>query len=266
MSKPSDASQLDRVRERFTRTAQQFAKFSLSVRTAEAEKLVSLAAPRGDEQALDLACGPGTFTRAFAPRVRRITGLDLTPALLAQAQAAAAKQGLTNTGFVCGTATALPFVDGSLDLVTCGYSVHHFGEPAAALAEVARVLRRGGKLALMDLIVPGEVDAEAGRVNNEIEIVRDASHENTFFAAELRALVEATGLRALAEQADDRTRGFNDWMQIAGWSVADPAYSRTRELMEESIAGDTSRFHARLLPNGDMEMVQTSLLLIAEKT
>lgn len=265
MSKISDANQLDRVRERFTRTAQQFASFSLAVRAAEAEKLVTLAAPHGDERALDLACGPGTFTRAFAPRVRQITGLDLTPAMLAKAQAATRQQGLANAEFACGTATALPFAGGSVDLVACGYSVHHFGEPAAALKEVARVLRRGGKLALMDLIVPGEVHATAGRANNEIEIARDASHETTFFAGELRGLVEAAGLRVVAEQMDDRTRGFNDWMQIAGWSVADAAYARTRGLMEASIAGDTARFHARLLADGDIEMVQTSLLLVAEK-
>ncbi len=259
-------SQLDRVRERFTRTAQQFASFSLAKRSAEAEKLVALAAPRGDEAALDLACGPGTFTRAFAPRVRRITGLDLTPALMAHAQAAAAQAGLAHTAFACGNATALPFADDSLDLVTCGYAIHHFGDPVSALGQVARALRSGGKLALIDIIVPGEISRAAGQANNEIERVRDASHETTFFAAGLRGLVEAAGLRVAAEQIDERVRSFDDWMQIAGWQRGDVAYRRTRALMEAAIPGDVSRFHTRSIAGStDLEFVQTSLLLVAEK-
>ncbi len=262
----TDQKQLDRVRERFTRTAQQFASFSLAKRSAEAEKLVALAAPRGDEAALDLACGPGTFTRAFAPRVRRLTGLDLTPALMAHARAAAAQAGLGHTAFACGTATALPFANRSFDLVTCGYSVHHFGEPAAALREVARVLRAGGRLALMDMIVPGEMSREAGEANNAIERARDASHETTFFAAGLRGLAEAAGLRVAGEQIDERTRSFDDWMQIAGWQRGDVAYQRTRALMEAAIPGDVSRFATRTIPGStDLEFVQTSLLLVAEK-
>jgi len=261
----ADPKQLERVRERFTRTAQQFAAFSLATRSAEAEKLAELAAPRGDERALDLACGPGTFTRAFARRVRSIVGLDLTPPLMQQGRAAAAAEGSVSVAWGCGNAAALPFAEGAFDLATCGYSLHHFGEPAEALAEVARVLRAGGRLALMDLIVPGEVLSAAGAANNEIEIARDASHETTFFAAELRARVEAAGLRVAAEQTDTRTRSFSDWMRIAGWEPGDAAYASTRALMEKYMPDDASRFHARPLPDGDIEFVQTSLLLVAEK-
>ena len=78
------------------------------------------------------------------------------PALLAQAQAAALEPGLGNISFVRANVTAVPLSDSSIDLASCGYSVHHFGDPAAALAEAARVLRPGGRLALIDLIVPGD--------------------------------------------------------------------------------------------------------------
>lgn len=258
-------SQLERVKERFTRTAQQFATFSLAKRSAEAEKLIALAAPRGNERALDVACGPGTFTSAFARRVRWMVGLDLTAPLMEQGRAAAEAEGIGNVAWGCGNAAALPFAGGAFDLVTCGYAVHHFGEPAKALAEISRVLRPGGRLALIDLIVPGEESPEAGAANNEIEIVRDASHETTFFATGLRALVEATGLHAVASAEDERKRTFDDWMQIAGWRPGDEAYASTRALMEKHRAGNVSRFHACPLPNGDIEFVQTSLLLVAEK-
>jgi ubiquinone/menaquinone biosynthesis C-methylase UbiE len=262
----SDKAQLERVKERFTRTAQQFASFSLAKRSAEAEKLVALAAPRGTERALDVACGPGTFARAFAHRVRWIAGVDLATPMMLRGRAAAAEESIGNLAWSCGNAAALPFADGTFDLVTCGYAVHHFGQPSVSLAEMARVLRRGGKLALMDLIVPGEESAEAGRANNEIEIVRDGSHETTFFAAGLHALIERAGLRVLAREVDERTRQYDEWMQIAGWQPGDEAYARTRALMEKWMAGDLSRFHARPLPDDDIEFVQTSLLLVAEKT
>ncbi len=258
-------SQLERVRERFTRTAQQFASFSLAKRSAEAGKLVALAAPRGEERALDVACGPGTFARAFARRVRWIAGVDVATPMMVKGREAAAAEGIVNLTWGCGNAALLPFAAATFDLVTCGYAVHHFGQPAVALAEIARVLHPGGRLALMDLVVPGEESAEVGAANNEIEIARDASHETTFFAAGLRALAERAGLRVIASEVDERTRTFDDWMQIAGWKLGDAPYASTRQLMEKWMVGDASRFLARPLPDGDIEFVQTSLLLVAEK-
>jgi ubiquinone/menaquinone biosynthesis C-methylase UbiE len=165
MSTADHHKQLDRVRERFTRTAEQFAKFSLSTRSDEAELLVRLLAPRGQETALDLACGPGTFLLALAPRVKFIHGLDLTLPLIKQAQDRAANQRLTNLAFHCGEATAVPLADASMDLAVCGYSLHHFAEPGRVVVELARVLRRSAHFGVVDLIVPGAAQAYA---NNEI--------------------------------------------------------------------------------------------------
>ncbi len=54
-----------------------------------------------------------------------------------------------------GDATALPFVDASFDLVFCRTAVHHFPDPAVVVAEMARVCRPGGRVAIADLIVLG---------------------------------------------------------------------------------------------------------------
>src|SRR2546425_3249371 len=84
-----DREQLERIRERFTRTAQSFAQFALGARGEEAERLARMAVPElrdaAGAVALDLACGPGTFTRAFAARVRPVVCLNFTPALGSQA-------------------------------------------------------------------------------------------------------------------------------------------------------------------------------------
>lgn len=257
--------QRDLVRARFTRTAEQFASFSLSTRAAEAGRLVALAAPRGDELALDLACGPGTFTRAFAPRVRFIHGLDITPALLAQARAAAAKENLSNCVFECGDAYALPYPSAKFDLAVCAYALHHMENPAAAMKELARVVRPGGRVAIADIVVPDGCDPAAA---NAIERARDASHCSTLLREELHSLCDAAGLLVVSTEPTERPRSFDDWMHIAGWRPGDPAYAVTRSLMLADVSSNRSGFRPRpaASPSSDFQFTQPSLFLIAEKS
>jgi 2-polyprenyl-3-methyl-5-hydroxy-6-metoxy-1,4-benzoquinol methylase len=71
----SEPSHLDKIRERFTATADVFAESARSMRVAEGERLAEHAttglALAAEALAIDVACGPGTFTRPLAPRVRR---------------------------------------------------------------------------------------------------------------------------------------------------------------------------------------------------
>jgi len=271
MTTSADRKHLDEVRTRFTRTAQEFARFALAARADEAERLALLAAPHGDELALDLACGPGTFTRAFAARVRQIYCLDLTPAMLDQARAAVARTGLANVAFACGDANALPFVDAALGLAVCGYSFHHFLNPACVIAELGRVVRRGGRVAAVDLIVPEGADPEW---NNRIERTRDPSHARTLTAAELSAMFEAVGLRVFAHEIAERLRRFNQWMENIGTLPGTPAYIETRRLLEAAMPSDRSGFRPRFVhamssehvsAQDEIEFVQTSLFVVAEK-
>ena len=269
-----DREQLDRVRDRFTRTAQQFARFALRTRREEAERLTRLLLdgfPKAARAlALDLACGPATFTRALAPHVQFVFGLDFTPAMLAEARAAATVAELTTVAFACADASALPLADAAIDLAVTGYSLHHFLRPERAMAELARVLRPGGRAALADIAVPEGGDGEA---NNRIECARDASHARTLNAAEIRALLEAAGLRTLVSEAGERQRQFDDWMQIAGWAPGTPAYNETRRLMLASLPGDTACFRPRcgigaaagVAGDEEIEFTQTSLFVVAEK-
>ena len=268
MNAGDEREQQERVRERFTRSADTFARFALSTRAGEAVHLAELAAAQPHDFALDLACGPGTFTLAVAARVKFVCGLDLTPAILALAQRAMYAAGLRNVALVCGAATALPYRDAAFDLATCGYALHHMPDPAAAVRELARALRRGGRVAIVDLIVP---EGAAPQVHNRIERARDNSHATTLTARKLHRLLESAGFHIRSSEQFERVRLFSDWMRIANWNPQDAAWIETRRLMEAAMSDDAAGYHARFAAaeSGDgppeIEFVQTALFAVGEK-
>jgi demethylmenaquinone methyltransferase/2-methoxy-6-polyprenyl-1,4-benzoquinol methylase len=111
--------------------------------------VAALALPKG-AVVLDLACGTGDFSRLGVRRGYRVVGADLSAGMLA-----ANGEG---TPVVEADAARLPFPDGTFDGVVCGYALRNFTDLEATLAESARVLRPGGRLAAL------EVDAPASRL------------------------------------------------------------------------------------------------------
>ncbi len=102
---------------------------------------------------LDLATGTGDLVLGAARRFPqvRVTGLDLTPAMLAIARRRVeAADCAARVTFVEGDAAHLPFEAASFDAVTCAFGFRNFPDPAAALAEVARVLVPGGTLLVLE--------------------------------------------------------------------------------------------------------------------
>jgi SAM-dependent methyltransferase len=112
----------------------------------------------GADTVLDVACGTGAFTREFARAAPRglAVGLDASRPMLAQAVAA---EGPENVAYVRGDAHALPFRDGAFDAVCCFAALYFIEEPFHALDEMVRVLRPGGRLALMTSVARGVVPA-----------------------------------------------------------------------------------------------------------
>jgi ubiquinone/menaquinone biosynthesis C-methylase UbiE len=93
----------------------------------------------------------------------QVTGVDMTPAMLARARRAAAQTGLTNVAFREGYGEALPVADGFADVVIANGVLNLMPDKSAALAEMARVLKRGGRLQIGDILVERPVPASAKR-------------------------------------------------------------------------------------------------------
>jgi ubiquinone/menaquinone biosynthesis C-methylase UbiE len=101
---------------------------------------------------LDIACGPGNFSRAFAAAVGAsglVVGLDASRTMLERGAADLGRSGLRNLALIRGDATALPFLDDRFGGVCCFAALHLFEDPYAGLDEMARVLVPGGRIALM---------------------------------------------------------------------------------------------------------------------
>ena len=101
---------------------------------------------------LDVACGAADVAEQVAPNVRQVVGVDLTPALLALGADRLRAAGIGNVLLQEGDAAALPFVDGSFDLVFCRAALHHFARPELQVAEMARVCRPDGRVVISDVV------------------------------------------------------------------------------------------------------------------
>src|SRR5579859_7497153 len=112
--------------------------------------LVELTDLTGSEHVLDVATGGGHAAFALAPHVAEMLALDLTRPMLEVAQKEANARQLHNIRFLEGDAQAMPCADASFDLVTCRKAAHHFPYVHQAVREWVRVLKPGGKLALVD--------------------------------------------------------------------------------------------------------------------
>jgi arsenite methyltransferase len=117
------------------------------------------------ERVADLGCGAGTDTLVAAQMVGPdgfVTGIDMTPEMLAKARTATSELGVTNVEFVEGEVERLPFEDGTVDVVISNGVIDLVPDKDAVFAEIFRVLKPGGRIQIADVTIQNPV-SEAGR-------------------------------------------------------------------------------------------------------
>ena len=126
----------------------------------------SLGELRTGERVVDVGCGAGIDSLIAAKKVGpegRVIGVDMTPAMLEKARQAAGATGLANVEFREGYAEALPVADGWADAVISNGVLNLMPDKTAALGEMARVLKPGGRLQIGDILVQKAVPDSAKR-------------------------------------------------------------------------------------------------------
>jgi ubiquinone/menaquinone biosynthesis C-methylase UbiE len=148
---------------------------------------------------LDIGCGTGTFAAMLAA-VRpnaRVVGLDYAEQM---ARGAAAKahqaQAHHRVRFLRGDSEHLPFADASFDFVTCSNSFHHYPHQQACVAEMARVLRPGGRLVLID----GFRDNVIGWITFDFVIAAVEKHVHHASWTQMRTYFQQAGLADIEQR------------------------------------------------------------------
>jgi ubiquinone/menaquinone biosynthesis C-methylase UbiE len=177
-----------------------------STERAAWDRILDLVIPkRPSLAALDAGCGTGFLSLEMAGRGHRVTGVDFAPAMIAAAKRKAALQGL-DIHFEQGDAEALPFPPGSFDLVISRHVLWTLPHPEAAIDEWKRVLRPGGRLAIIDGSRYDEASAppqrENARTSSEYAAIGD---KLPFYTGrpreEIEGILRAHGLVDIASDA-----------------------------------------------------------------
>jgi ubiquinone/menaquinone biosynthesis C-methylase UbiE len=231
------AGNRERIQAQFGDKADAYATSALHADPAHLDWLLELVQPQPGWRVLDVATGAGHTAHAVAPYVAQVVASDVTAAMARKARELAQDKGLATVTAAVAAAEALPFAAGRLDLVTCRLAAHHFPDPAQFLGEVRRVLRPGGKLALVDNVVPGSLlsgkkarlQQAAGRYINALERLRDPSHVRCLSVYEWRQAFLAAGLAIDDEALAWKWLNFGPWAARMG--VTEPVLTQLRVLL-----------------------------------
>ena len=116
------------------------------------ERMTAVSSLRGTETVADVGTGTGFVAAGIAPRVGRVLAVDNSTAMLEVARKNLHELEITNVELVEGDAGALPLETDSVDAAFANMVLHHAEDPAAMLKEMARVVRPGGTVAVVDEI------------------------------------------------------------------------------------------------------------------
>lgn len=230
----------EKIVDQFTRQAAQFARSATARSEDIQERIVRLAQPDPQAEALDVACGPGVLVCALATLVRHATGIDLTPAMLEQARTTQRDRGLSNVAWDLGDVGALPYEDGRFDIVTCRFAFHHFPEPLAVLREMRRVCRPGGRIVVAD----SAPAAEKADAFNAMEKMRDPSHTRALAVEQMRASFVHAGLPEPQVESTRLELDLDSFLARSYPREGDEA--RIRELFRRALDEDSLDVEPRL--------------------
>ena len=237
------------VQQQFGATAASYVTSKVHAQGASLARLVELVQPQADWQVLDVATAAGHTAFIFAPHVAHVFATDITPEMLTVAQEQATKKGIRNATTKLADAEALPFADGTFDLVTCRIAPHHFPNVGHFLAESARVLKSGGLLAVVDNFTPE--DQQAGAYIDGIERLRDPSHVHCLSQSEWKAGFAEAGFALLKHEIYDKSMEFLDWARRMNKDAAIEAQLRSLfldappsvvEFIRPKVAGEDIHF------------------------
>jgi SAM-dependent methyltransferase len=236
-------------------------------------RIIELAAPQQSWRALDVATGAGHMAAALAPHVASIVASDITDPMLAEAAKLAAARNLANMTTAKAEAGALPFANESFDLVCCRLAAHHFPDLRRFVGEVRRVLKNGGRFALVDNVAPdtqqlpkasaAERD-DASSAYNAFEKLRDPSHGYAPPPETWIELLEKDGFTIVAREQFGKELDFDSW--VTRMRCAPATVTELERILTEGPPHLRSFLQPRRDHQGALYFTLQELLIVADKT
>lgn len=180
--------------------------------------LLTLVPETGAGRLLDIGTGTGRVLELMAPRISQGVGVDASKAMLALARSRLARAGLPHCSVRLADMYRLPLADESFDLTVVQMVLHYAEDPPGVLAEVARVLRPGGRLIVIDLAQHDRQDL----------LARLAHRWQGFGDEAMRGLLAESGLVAGAPRTIDGPLAIRLWPATR---AADASSMRAREMV-----------------------------------
>jgi SAM-dependent methyltransferase len=209
MSEATDSHTVS-IRDEFAHQADSFARSPAMSLAETLDAVVELVPEDPAARWLEVACGPGLISRAMAPRVGSVQGLDLTPAMVEKARAEAATAGVDNVSFALGDATALDLPADSFDGAITRFSLHHIPGPVRVLEEMLRVVKPGGLVIVADHVT--DDNGAAAAWHEEVERLRDPSDWACLTVSRIEAMAERVGLEPDRDRVVPFRIPFDEWL------------------------------------------------------
>lgn len=251
----------DMIQKAFTEQAPKFETDKMNFTKQEyLDHIIEKMNPDPTDIVLEAAAGTCVCGRSIAPHAKIVTCLDMTPAMLEIGKAEAEKNGLSNMIFTLGDATELPFLENSFDIVFSRLAFHHFPDPKQCFSEMARVLKPGGKLVVIDM----EAAEESLRATeDEIEILRDGSHIHNLSSSEFLKMFQENYLSVDTVESTKIPVSLSAWLALTNTPTKIAAEIEAR-MKAEINGGHLTGFHP-YLKDGEIYFDQRWLMMIGKK-
>jgi ubiquinone/menaquinone biosynthesis C-methylase UbiE len=211
----------------------------------------------------DIACGAGHLAVSFAGKAKCVCAVDPAPNMLeACRHLADARQVVVET--VQGYAEEIPLADGQFDLVVTRLAAHHFADIQQAVREMARLLRDGGQVAVIDL--QGDDEEALDELNHQVELLHDPTHQRSYTVGKWRSLFEAAGLQV--EFVETHISEIPQGVSVKRWCEIASSGSEAEESIRQLLAQTPEPMLESLGIRGDGEeyyMPVRTILMIGRK-
>lgn len=189
-----------KVRQHFDRWAHNYdgGRISRWLRAFQ-QRTIEAISPPSNFHVLDVGCGTGwaTVRLGWILSEGRASGIDLSPVMVAKAQAKSKAEDMGNVEFTVADAENIPYEDGLFDAIMCTCSFHHYLHPVRVLSEFLRVLRPGGRAYVLDAFRDRSVLVTLFDLGHKLLV---GDHVRYYHTRELKGFFHAAGFRDVREE------------------------------------------------------------------